>query len=292
MNRPALVGISIVVILIALIIFFGLSGKETVPVEEELTTTYPIHKVIGTSVEGRSIDAYQYGSGATHIALVGGIHGGYEWNSTVLAYRVMDYFESDPTLVPKNLKVTIIPSANPDGMYKVIGKEGRFESAEVPSGVPTEPGRFNAREVDLNRNFDCKWQPKSMWRNREVSAGTRAFSEPEAEALRKFFVNNDIASAIFWHSQAGAVYASDCEEGILPETLDIMNAYAKASGYRAIPSFDAYETTGDVEGWLAKIGVPALSVELTTHEVIEFDKNLAGIKALFEYYKEDKKKVN
>jgi hypothetical protein len=64
-----------------------------------------------------------------------------------------------------------------------------------------------------------------------------------------------------------------------------MNIYSKASGYKAVDSFDAYPITGDAEGWLASIGVPAITVELSTHETIEWERNLAGIKALLEYFK-------
>jgi hypothetical protein len=63
-----------------------------------------------------------------------------------------------------------------------------------------------------------------------------------------------------------------------------MSAYAKAAGYNAVKSFDAYPISGDAEGWLASIGVPAITVELKTHETVEWDKNLAGIKALLNYY--------
>ena len=90
---------------------------------------------------------------------------------------------------------------------------------------------------------------------------------------------------VFLHSKSGAVYASECNNGILPKTLEIMNAYARAAGYRAINVFDAYKITGDAEGWLASIGIPAITVELTTHETVEWERNLSGIKALFEYYK-------
>lgn len=247
-----------------------------------------VHTVIGTSVEGREIDAYTYGDGKVHLAFIGGIHGGYEWNSVVLAYKFIDYFDEHPEVIPENLTVTVIPSANPDGVYKVVGKEGRFVTIDVSVNKSTVPGRFNAHKVDLNRNFDCKWKPKSMWRENLVSAGTKPFSEPEALAIQNFVLENNPDAVIFWHSQSGAVYASQCEAGILPETLKIMNVYSRASGYRAIPSFDSYETSGDAEGWLATIGIPAITVELTTHEIIEWEKNLAGVKSLFKYYENKK----
>ena len=37
--------------------------------------------VIGKSVEGRDIEAYTYGTGFNHLLFVGGIHGGYSWNT-------------------------------------------------------------------------------------------------------------------------------------------------------------------------------------------------------------------
>src|SRR3989344_8041800 len=51
----------------------------------------PEYRVIGTSVQGRKIEAYTYGNGDTNLLFVGGIHGGYEWNSVLLAYQFMDY---------------------------------------------------------------------------------------------------------------------------------------------------------------------------------------------------------
>ncbi len=244
-----------------------------------------VRTTIGASVEGRTLEAYTYGEGDTHLLFVGGVHGGYEWNSVLLAYQFIDYIEANPSVVPSGLSVTVIPSANPDGLYKVVGKEGRFAAADVSvSPDILASGRFNARGVDLNRNFDCKWKPESTWRSQTVSAGTSAFSEPEAAALRDFILKNTPDAVVFWHSQSNAVYASECAAGILPKTLDVMNTYANASGYPPVASFDAYEVTGDAEGWLASINIPAVTVELSTHETVEWERNLAGAKALFQLY--------
>lgn len=252
------------------------------PVEE---VSSPVHKVIGVSVQGRAIDSYTYGTGDTHLAFVGGMHGGYEWNSVLLAYQFMDYLAANPQVIPKNITVAVIPDANPDGMYKVVGKEGRFTMADVKGTEESQAlARFNAHNIDLNRNFDCKWQPESMWKGNKVSAGTAPFSEPESRAIRDFVLAYKPQAVVFWHSQANAVYASECKKGILPQTLGIMNTYAHAAGYPAVKSFDAYAITGDSEGWLASINIPAITVELKTHETIEWDKNLAGIKALLGDY--------
>ncbi|MEK7187998.1 MAG: M14 family metallopeptidase [Patescibacteria group bacterium] len=265
-------------------LFFFLRGPEAPEEQIAPTTSAPRETTIGSSVQNRTIKAFTFGHGTKKLLFVGGIHGGYEWNSVHLAYTFMDYLEANPSAIPDNLKITVIPSVNPDGVYKIIGKEGRFTAADVPSAADQSPGRFNANNVDLNRNFDCKWQSESTWRNRAVSAGTAPFSEPESRAIRDFVLKNQPAAVIFWHSQANAVYASECKNGILPQTLAIMNAYAKASGYPAVKTFDSYAVTGDAEGWLASINIPAITVELKTHETIEWNKNLPGILALFEYF--------
>jgi hypothetical protein len=259
---------------------------ETPVVVNNLENLTPMHTVIGKSVQGRNIDAYTFGNGKNHIALVGGIHGGYEWNSVTLAYKFLDYLGTTPNIVPANVTLTVIPVSNPDGLYRVTGKEGRFVASDVSSSQSVqESGRFNANEVDLNRNFDCKWQPKSVWKNKTVSAGTAPFSEPESKAIKSFVSKNNPVAVVFWHSQGNAVYASRCENGTLPETVKIMNLYAGASRYSPVETFTAYETTGDSEAWLASIGIPAITVELKTHKTIEWEENLAGVKALLQYYK-------
>ena len=261
------------------------SKYHSVKVIAPVVTTSPKYEIIGRSVQARKIESYTYGNGPVKIAFVGGVHGGYEWNSVLLAYTFMDYLEANPAIIPQNLSVTVIPDANPDGVFKIVHKEGRFDLADVTATkAESAPGRFNANGVDLNRNFDCKWQATSTWQTKVVSAGTKAFSEPEAQAIRDFALKNKPQLMVFWHSQSDAVYASQCGNGILPTTLDLVNIYAKAADYPAVKTFDSYTVTGAADDWLASISIPAFTVELKTHETIEWDKNLAGIKAVLNYY--------
>lgn len=256
-------------------------ASSTTPIPE--VPPFTKSRTIGASTEGRPITVTQYGHGDTHVLFVGGMHGGYEWNSTLLAYTFMDYLTAHPEFVPDSVTISVIPAINPDGTFAVIGKDGRFAISDVPKDEgPVGTGRFTAHHVDLNRNFDCKWQPESTWRSQKVSAGTSPFSEPEAAALRDFIQQNPQDVVVFWHSQANAVYASECEHGVLPRTLQSMHAYADAAHYKAVVAFDAYPITGDAEGWLASIGIPAITVELSSHSSIEWERNLAGITALIQ----------
>ena len=261
---------------------FATSSEPVVADDPEPEITYP--QILGQSVEGRDIVYYRFGNGETHVLLVGGIHGGYEWNSILLAYEMIDHIEANPDFVPEELTIGIIPDLNPDGTFAATGLVGRFSATDITdySMHETGLGRFNANDVDLNRNFGCDWAPESTWRGQIVSAGSEAFSEPEAKILRNLVLETEPVAAAFWHSRANAVFASECDNGPLPLTLDIMNAYASAANYMAIPVFDAYPITGDVEGWLASIGIAAITVELEGRLTPEWERNRAGTAAMLE----------
>ena len=178
-----------------------------------------------------------------------------------------------------------MPVLNPDGLEKVAGTVGEFEKTDV--GSDTVVGRFNANDVDLNRNFDCDWQSTGIWQDRTVNGGDSAMSEPESLAIANYILKNRPSSVIVWYSASGGVFASSCHDGVLEETLELTNVYAQGSGYKAYKEFDFYEITGDMVNWLAKEKIPAISVLLTTHEDVEWSKNKSGIESLFDYYAED-----
>lgn len=280
---------------VAVILIPQLITPPAAPIPETASTTisaaipdvpFSSTTTIGTSVEGRPIDAYRFGTGSTTLVFVGGIHGGYEWNSVLLAYDMIDSLRDGDITVPDSVQVQIVPNANPDGVYAVIGKDGRFTRDDVSAADDTAvgTGRFNANGIDLNRNFACRWQPTSTWRGTTVSAGDTAFSEPEAAALRDYLTALQPAGVIFWHSQANAVYGSECGDGILPGTTELLNTYATAAGYTAVPVFDAYPVSGDAEGWLASIGIPAITVELSSHTLTDWAKNQAAVQAVLTDY--------
>ena len=58
-----------------------------VMIEPEVTADIPsvTTEMIGSSVEGRDIKVTTLGQGDTHLLFVGGVHGGYEWNSSLSA---------------------------------------------------------------------------------------------------------------------------------------------------------------------------------------------------------------
>ncbi|KXK00404.1 MAG: Gamma-D-glutamyl-L-diamino acid endopeptidase 1 [Parcubacteria bacterium OLB19] len=262
--------------------------------KEEIATTTKTESVnnksesvIGKSIQGNEIKAFHFGNGTKELLFIGGIHGGYSWNTALVGFEAIDWFKKNNSIIPKDVKVTVIPILNPDGLKKVTGTTEKFTASQVnqSSTVQTE-GRFNANGVDLNRNFACEWQATGMWQDKEVSGGKEAFSEPEAQAIKNYVTKNKPLAIVTWYSAEGSVYTSDCQKGILPETQTLTDLYAKASGYKSEKNFDHYALTGDMVNWFASQNIPAISVLLTTHDQTEWNKNQAGIEAILKHYTE------
>jgi hypothetical protein len=254
--------------------------------DQTATTTANSNETkIATSVGGRDVTAYHFGTGSKQILFIGGIHGGYEWNTSLVAYDLMDYLQKNPSVIPANVEVTVIPVLNPDGLSKVVGTIAPFSASSITASQAVQiSGRLNGNGVDLNRNFDCDWQAQGVWQSTPVSGGTAAFSEPESAGLKQYIESNPPTAVVVWYSAAGGVYASSCHSGVLPETQALTSIYATASGYPAHESFDFYATTGDLTNWLAKINIPAISILLTNHTDPEWSKNQAGVQAVLQHY--------
>lgn len=306
MKKAFITIVSIIILLIIVILAVNFTKKDSSNTQDEenpITTTENqdentdsdvnmVEKdnspelVIGKSVTGKEIKAYRFGTGEKELIFVGGVHGGYSWNTALVAYQLMDYLKENPTVVPEGVKVTVVPVLNPDGLSKVVSATGEFKASDVNSDqTKLVEGRFNGNNVDLNRNFDCDWQTSGKWQQKTVSGGKEAFSEPETSAIKNYIESNRPVSVVVWYSAAGGVYSSSCHNGVSKETSALTNLFAKASGYKAYESFDFYEVTGDMVNWLAKNNIPAISVLLTNHTDTEWSKNKAGIDAILNSYK-------
>jgi hypothetical protein len=235
-------------------------GAEPIPESQDMRGE---ETLLGTSVNGTDIIAYHFGEGETEVLLVGGTHGGYSPNTSAVTEEAITYFSANTNAIPDNVMLTIIPNLNPDGTTK--------------SGTA---GRFNSNNVDLNRNFDCDWSAEGVWRDQKVSGGSAAFSEPEAKALQNYVETYDPNFAVVWFSAEGKVYPSACGSTPSKASVELTATFATASGYPAEVEFDAYAITGDMVNWMAKQGIPAISVLLSDYSNTEWVKNKAGIEAV------------
>ncbi|MCL2026342.1 MAG: DUF2817 domain-containing protein [Leptospirales bacterium] len=136
---------------------------------------------IGLSARGRAIAALVISAGTIEnkprVRLTGSIHGN-EYISSEILFWFIDYLTSEYGINPRMTEllderyIAIIPILNPDGHE--LGR------------------RYNANNVDLNRNF-------TFYRNspRMSYHGKAAFDQPESRAIRDYSGRRFHLSAVF-----------------------------------------------------------------------------------------------
>jgi hypothetical protein len=218
--------------------------------------------VVGQSVQGRDILAWRFGDGVKVVLVVGGIHAGFEANTVMLVNELIAHFQGTPADVLPGITLILIPVANPDGL--ILGRE--------------TAGRFNANNVDLNRNWGCEWSETAYWQNRLVNPGASAFSEPETRAIGQLIRDMRPGAAVFYHAAARGVFAGGCDGDHGSGTLAAV--IGEASGYPYGEEWSAYPVSGTAATWADGLGVPAVDLELSGTRETEFLPNLRGIMAI------------
>ncbi len=232
-----------------------------VPVSAQQVTV----TVIGQSWQGRPIEAYRFGTGPHRLVVVGATHGAPELNTAVLSRQLIDWFRNHPEDVPPSISLFIVPVLNPDGVELNV--------------------RQNARGVDLNRNMNTTFDACSDndWAQQVFGAygtisntgGDYADSEVESRVIRSFLY--DKSAVIFLHSAAGLVFPPLCEDAT---AIAMAQTYAEAADYEYARFWEAYDISGGMHDWARGVNLPAIIPELESGDEPEFERNLAGLKAV------------
>lgn len=209
---------------------------------------------IGSSVRGRSILAYKFGTGGSQILYVGGMHGN-ERSGVYILNSLIDDLERRYGEIPANRSIVVIPNFNPDG----------FASNT----------RTNANNVDLNRNFASNdWQqdiqmPGGIYLPQ--GGGVTPIDQPESQALASYVQSSRPRLVMAYHAQGRIVFSNDAGDSI-----GLGQQYASKVGFRFITNANSagtfeYATTGEFEDWLAdKVGISCLLVELSNKSGNEY----------------------
>ncbi|MCP4837568.1 MAG: hypothetical protein GY895_22715 [Phycisphaera sp.] len=223
-------------------------------------------RIIGTSVEGRSIRAYTIcGSNPAErpgLYITTGVHAR-EWIApATIAYAadmLVNAHGVDPriTSLVDGIAWHIVPIANPDGYEYTWDFNRLWRKNRTVNGNGTVG-------VDLNRNFSAGWggPGSSGDGSSETYRGTAAFSEPEARAIR-----DDVAStpnlAVFFdvHCYSQLIlwpygYEASIPEGRPGEILEeigrgIAEQIASVNGvsFSPIPASQLYLASGTTLDW-------------------------------------------
>jgi len=226
-------------------------------------------EVIGISVAGRPLQVYKFGNGPIEKMIIAGIHGGYEWNTIVLADELIEYLENHPEIVPPEQTLYLLRAFNPDGYARSTGFGGRA----------------NDNNVDLNRNFPSYWQAEwpraGCWDYIPITGGTAPASEPETRALMAFVKAHEIQAFISYHSAALGIFPGGQPPD--PGSLSLAESIAAVSDYPYPPIEAGCAYTGQLVDWLSEQGIPAIDIELTNHKDSDFVKNLAILSVFLDW---------
>ena len=234
------------------------------------TPTSTNQTVLGYSVAGRNIELFTFGTGEAGRLIVGGIHGGNEGNTVLLAYELIEYVAAHPEMIPKHITLYIVPNLNPDGYAR-----GR-----------TLDGRVNDNGVDLNRNWPWSWQADwerdGCWNYRPTTSGTWALSEPETRWLYRFILQYpEIDALISYHAAALGIFAGGVPD--FRPSINLAKTLAGVSEYQYPPIDTGCEMHGDLTDWAATENIAGVDIELHNFRHIDWEENLAILKAFLQF---------
>lgn len=187
---------------------------ESMKVLADTFSEISVFRIIGTSHDDRPIPMVRIGLGMDTLICTAGIHGRESINPVLLLRMIEEYGTAfrnrermeglDVFSILKEYSICFVPVANPDG-YEIACYG--YQSVRNPllrrmcrsHHLPFEDWKYNARGVDINRNFPCKsYVPGQLL---EYPA-----SERETAALMRLYQLYETAAYIDFHSRGNVIY--------------------------------------------------------------------------------------
>ena len=228
-------------------------------------------ETIGTSVEGRKIQAVKLGYGETEI-FINGAHHAREWLTTNVLMEMIDtyayYYTTGEAYRGYDLKqlftdvsLYFVPMVNPDGVTLV--QLGRSQ----PILGSSQTGNFdrwkaNIRGVDLNQQYPYHWYDavfKETKPNYQNYPGKQPLSEPESRAIYNFTKQHDFKAALSYHSSGEVLYT----RYLNPKVKPLAESIGKLTGYRPINlGTSLLSARGYTDWFISEMKNPALTIEI------------------------------
>lgn len=177
--------------------------------------------------------------------LTASIHGREYINTTLLLY-LMEYYLKHPW---KNIRVSFIPMANPDGVSISMNTDAR-------------QWKENGNGIDLNRNFPCGFgeSPDRKKRN----PGSSPADQLETQYLMEFVnsLSNPLG-IIHYHSRGNLIYFDYHVTGTLRDKIVEMAAIAhQTTGYKLVTGTKDTKPAGGFGDWCVyEKKIPSITIE-------------------------------
>lgn len=177
-------------------------------------TDFTMYRVMGNSHDGRPIPMIRIGLGVESLVLTAGIHGQEYVNPVLLIRMAEEYcraYEENLSLGAYSIRtllnrcsIVILPLVNPDGYEVALSGFGAIRNPILRQmckmrGIEWENWKYNARGIDINRNFPCKTYTRQQ-------LGEYPASEQETQALMKVFDEYETVGYIDFHSRGRIIY--------------------------------------------------------------------------------------
>lgn len=233
--------------------------------------------VIGQSVGGRDIFTYKFGNnGKMKILFMGGIHGN-EVGTVKLMYKFINYLSGHKKEY-LGLELFVVPCVNPDGLELALKKPDYFGGGRN--------GRFNANNVDLNRNFKTEnFSSENFWffgnEYIPVYCGPSPFSEPESLAIADFIKANGISVLYSFHSRGKEIMGN-----LNKLSQELVKDFVNKTGYRYVSheEWKKMKQTGTVKQWCEDNNIAYIEVEGSTRYGSDWKKQKDAIIGAIRYY--------
>lgn len=214
-------------------------------------------QVFAQSVAEQNLEIEQIGNGPQRILLIGGIRGN-QPQTTLLVEEIASYFKNNLDQVPADVTLYFLYALNQDGL--------------------DVNGRYNANNVDLNRNWNTPgWRSDSPQPGGYIpgTGGSTPFSEPETAGLSSWLLNlqqqedtESIRIITYYHHRSAPEVGR-----VIPGYLTYGNPAAESEALSLALAFAAdylywpewigpYQPTGEAAQWYAMQGFAAADVEI------------------------------
>lgn len=223
-------------------------------------------RVIGKSVEGRSLFAMKMGEGKPVLLSQYAIHGR-EWVSALLGLEHLRRGAGRGS-------AWIVPLVNPDGaLLSEVGllsadKDRRARLVALNGGEDFSLWKANAAGVDLNVNFDARWGTGKSNVFSPAPAnyvGERPLSEPESRALAAFTEKIAPDLTVSWHTKGEEIYWRFHQPPLrAARDRRLAMTLSRSTGY---PLREAKGSAGGYKDWCVERGIPAFTVELGREDI-------------------------
>ncbi len=265
---------------------------EDVKAMAEKFSDFVVLDSIGMSELGRDMPVLRIGNedAEYHVLFQAAIHGN-EHVTSWLLMALVDYGLHHGMAGYGDICFHIIPMMNPDGLTTVLTRElselqlqiyKRDKELGYMNFTKTEYAidwKANALGVDLNRNFDAKWD--SVNYKNEPSymryGGTEPFSAAEAKALRDYTLKYPFDTTISYHSCGSVIFwefGSNKEANALSKELG--KAVSEVTGY-GLEGDDELDAGGYKDWCIEKLSIPSLTIEIGTTRPVNLNREVYSL---------------